>query len=194
MNGYDEQYAVEPDLFGAPYPAFVTFVEALGGTGEALDLGCGQGRDALMLAERGYRVTGVDVSRVGIEQMLARAQHSGLAVAGVVSDIFDFIFPTAYDLTVLDSILHFAKDRNREAALLDRAVAHTKPGGHICLFVHQSRAKERCLDWYVASLPSGWETVVDRYIDYMYEQKQSGFHTSFRYRMLALRRNAEPNP
>ena len=46
--------------------------------GTALDLGCGQGRNALWLAERGFTVTGLDLSPVAIEQARARAAELGL--------------------------------------------------------------------------------------------------------------------
>lgn len=42
MSGYDEQYEVEEDLFGHPYPELVRFVRDLGTTGTVLHLGCGQ--------------------------------------------------------------------------------------------------------------------------------------------------------
>lgn len=46
-----------------------------------LDLGCGQGRDALLFARAGHRLLGVDVSSVGIEQMRATAgEHQSRAI------------------------------------------------------------------------------------------------------------------
>lgn len=63
MSDYDKQYQTETELFGAAYPEFEKFVqENKHSNGSALDLGCGQGRDALMLARHGYWVTAVDNS------------------------------------------------------------------------------------------------------------------------------------
>ena len=52
MNvSYDKQYQTE-NLFGEPYSE----------RGRLLDLGCGQGRNAIPLAQLGYEVTGMDIS------------------------------------------------------------------------------------------------------------------------------------
>jgi tellurite methyltransferase len=53
----------------------------------ALDVACGAGRHALLLAARGFRVTAVDASSVGVEMTLARASASGLALDARVADL-----------------------------------------------------------------------------------------------------------
>jgi SAM-dependent methyltransferase len=188
MSRYDEQYQVEETLFGKPYPEFVSFVQAMGIKGIALDLGCGQGRDALMLAAQGFRVTGVDESRIGISQMIERAKAQALDVTGVVGDFYEFEFPKDYDVTVLDSILHFGKDSARELDLLDRVFTHTKKGGYVFIFIHKSRAKEKRLKEYVGALADDWAVVEDRYIDYFYEETQSGFRSESQFNMVVIRK------
>ncbi|MEZ4638225.1 MAG: class I SAM-dependent methyltransferase [Caldilineaceae bacterium] len=142
MSSYDNQYNLEESLFGEPYPEFVALIDSIDHKGDALDLGCGQGRDALMLAQQGYSVTGVDASEVGIRQMVERASALGLSVTGVVGDFHAFDFPQQYDLAVLDSILHFAEDKEKEIDLLDRVLAHTRKDGYVCIFIHKDAAKE----------------------------------------------------
>ena len=144
MNSYDDQYGIEEDLFGQPYAEFVAFIEQHGKQGgTALDLGCGQGRDALMLAEHGYSVTGVDSSEVGIKQMVERAQSRNLEVKGVVADIFRYQPSITFDAIVLDSILHFGKvEKGNELALLDKLVPFLNQDGFLFIFVHKSVAKE----------------------------------------------------
>ena len=188
MSRYNEQYAVETDLFGAPYPEFVDFVQRIDLSGRALDLGCGQGRDALMLAAQGFCVTAVDVSQVGVSQMIERAKARELDVTGFVEDIYEFDFPETYELIVLDSILHFAEDCDEELALLDRVRGHTKAGGYVVMFVHKSRRKERHLRRYIETLGESWEEVENRYIDYVYEERQSNFRSSFQFNMVVLQR------
>jgi SAM-dependent methyltransferase len=67
----------------------------------ALDLACGAGRHALFLAARGFRVTAVDASRVGVEMMLERARARGLDLDARVADLARGEFtiePDAYHL------------------------------------------------------------------------------------------------
>ena len=65
---YDKYYQTE-NLFGEPYPELIEFFAEYPYKGKLLDLGCGQGRDAIALARLGYSVTGIDNSKVGIQQM-----------------------------------------------------------------------------------------------------------------------------
>jgi SAM-dependent methyltransferase len=69
--------------------------------GRALDLACGPGRHALFLAERGWQVTAVDASRVGIELLEKNARERGLSVKARVANLERGEFqiePEAYDL------------------------------------------------------------------------------------------------
>ena len=188
MSPYDEQYQVEENLFGKPYPEFVNLVEAMGIRGNALDLGCGQGRDALMLAAHGFRVTGVDESRTGVAQMIERARTQDLDVIGVVGDFYTFEFPEDYDVIVLDSILHFPKDSAKELDLLDRVFTHTREGGQVFIFIHKSRAKEKRLKECVSALADDWRVVEDRHIDYTYEETQTGFRSESQFNMVVVRK------
>ena len=116
MSNYDNQYDTETDLFGSPYKEFEDFVKVHAVKGaKALDVGCGQGRDALMLAQYEYEVTGVDSSKVGIDQMIERANDRSLQVKGVVTSYYDYELNEKYDAIVLDSILHFEKADRKKA-------------------------------------------------------------------------------
>jgi SAM-dependent methyltransferase len=71
------------------------------GTRRALDLACGAGRHALLLASRGFEVTAVDNSRVAIELLCERARECDLRVDARVADLERGEFriePDAYDL------------------------------------------------------------------------------------------------
>lgn len=186
MSSYDAQYQQEPSLFGDPYPEFVQFIRQHPGHGKrALDIGCGQGRDALMLAQHGYHVTGVDGSAVGIEQMMTAATQADLTVAGVVADIYTYAPNGRFDLIVLDSMLHFGKaERDQELALLDKTVGWLNPHGFLCLFIHRSAKKEKHLnDWLTTHQPP-LDTVQTGYLDYTYREESSGFTQAFQYFML----------
>ncbi len=61
---YDNYYLTK-DLFGEPYPELMDFFKNFPDRGKLLDLGCGQGRNAIPLVQLGYEVTGIDNSKVG---------------------------------------------------------------------------------------------------------------------------------
>lgn len=72
------------------------------GTGRALVLACGAGRNALRLAEAGFEVSAVDVSSVAIDMARAEASTRGLEVDWRVSDVGEFDLPAAtYDLITM---------------------------------------------------------------------------------------------
>lgn len=193
MTNYDKQYQDEINLFGAPYAEFEAFVrEHAPQSGTALDLGCGQGRDALMLAKHGYTVTGVDGSRVGIDQMLAAAQSQNLAVTGIVADFYTYPLADTYDAIVLDSILHFGKaDKSKELALLNAVAQQLNPNGYLFLFVHKSAQKERVLKTWRTSLSDTLSIVHEAYVDYVYKESVSGFQSKFQYYMLVLQQTSQ---
>ena len=51
----------------------------------ALDVGCGEGADAVWLAARGWRVTALDISRVALDRAAAHARAAGAEVAGRIT-------------------------------------------------------------------------------------------------------------
>ena len=160
--------------------------------GKALDVGCGQGRDAIMLARHGYEVVGIDSSSIGIEQMVSKAKEVGRPVTGIVADFYEYDFQDQYAAIVLDSILHFQKsDLKKELALLDRLLEHLEEGGYFFIFVHQSTQKEKVLNEWVAKQGGKLETVVADYIDYVYEEKASDFRSEFQMFMIVLQRQGE---
>ena len=82
---------------------------------EVLDVACGPGRHAIELAERGYRVTGVDRTAAYLERARYRAAQAGVSVAWEEGDMRSFCRPERYDLVVnlYTSFGYFDVDENR---------------------------------------------------------------------------------
>jgi SAM-dependent methyltransferase len=100
--------------------------------GEAIDLAAGEGRHALWLAERGWRVTAVDFSAVGLER--GRAQPGGDRVTWVQCDVLDWTAPEASTDLDLVAYLHLPEPETTE--LLRRAVGWLRPGGRLLVLGH----------------------------------------------------------
>lgn len=127
---YDQHYADDPAACGEPFAAFQRFA-ATAPKGSVLDLGCGQGRDALLFARRGHRVVGLDLSSVGVAQLRATARAEGLEIEARVEDVETWQAPEPFDVVILDRVLHMLPDAPARLAVLRRAMAAVAPGGHL---------------------------------------------------------------
>lgn len=139
--GYDTYYQTE-NLFGDPYPELIAFFRKYPKNGKVLDVGCGQGRDAIALARMGFEVTGIDYSKVGIGQMNQIAKKENLNLKGIRADIFQVDNFKGYDYVLLDSMFHFAKkDRIKETEFIQHIVSKIKKGC-ILIFCIQDTGKK----------------------------------------------------
>ncbi|MFF3765203.1 class I SAM-dependent methyltransferase [Streptomyces sp. NPDC001922] len=108
--------------------------------GDALDLGCGNGGDALWLARLGWQVTAVDISAVAVERLAALARSHGLGdrVTTVRADLDTTFPPGTFDL-VCAHYLHTPFGLDRATVL--RSAAHAlRPGGRLLVVDHGSAA------------------------------------------------------
>lgn len=102
--------------------------------GRALDLACGAGRNAVWLAERGWRVTAVDFSSVALALARELARERGVEVEWLQADLLAYEPPpAAFDL-VLVLYLHLPAPQRR--LVLARAAAAVAPGGTFLLLGH----------------------------------------------------------
>ncbi len=106
MTNYEKEYKQCKNACGEPFSEFVAFFDSVESRLAVLDLGCGQGRDALMAARRGHSVHGVDMAPTGVAQLAARAKAEQLDLVCEVADIETFETDRAYDVVILDRVLH----------------------------------------------------------------------------------------
>lgn len=131
---WDTRYAATETMWSTePNSFLVAKVEGLR-PGRALDIGCGEGRNALWLAEHGWDVTAVDFSQVAIDRGRGWARQRGLTVGFEVVDVVDYSpQPAAYDLVIV-FYLQLPHDEVRQ--VIRHAVAGLAPGGTLLVVAH----------------------------------------------------------
>jgi len=124
----------DPEKDGFTSTPSVFMMEATKGLkpGKALDVGAGQGRNAVWLAQQGWDVTGIDISGVGLAAATANARKAGTSINTVKTTYQDFDFGTEqWDLIVM--ILSWAP--MSDPAFAARLKASLRPGG-VVVFEH----------------------------------------------------------
>lgn len=135
---WDAHYGQRPQIWsGRPNGILVDEVRDLT-PGSALDIGCGEGADAVWLAQQGWRVTAVDVSRVALERAAAAAKEAGVdgSIEWEYCDLAQSFPVGAWDL-VSAQYLHAPIEFPRERVLRDAAAA-VAPGGTLLIVGHAS--------------------------------------------------------
>lgn len=184
---YDKYYQTE-NLFGEPYRELIAFYAAIPTKGKLLDVGCGQGRDAIALARLGYEVTGIDHSRVGVDQLNQVAQKEGLPLEGRVEDIYEYIGYGAFDFILLDSMFHFGiKEKEKEVGLLRRIIETAKPLVLITICIQKMRKKLQVLN-AVITKTSNLEVMSREELIYQFEDKESGHSSETVYEMVTIKK------
>ncbi|MDX3642122.1 class I SAM-dependent methyltransferase [Streptomyces sp. MB09-02B] len=132
---WDGRYAERQQLWsGRPNGALVAETASLA-PGRVLDVGCGEGADALWLARGGWDVTALEVSGVALERAAEHARDAGLTVHWVHAELTRASLPPAsFDLV---SAQYPALLRTPDAAAERALLAAVAPGG-VLLLVHHA--------------------------------------------------------
>jgi 2-polyprenyl-3-methyl-5-hydroxy-6-metoxy-1,4-benzoquinol methylase len=101
--------------------------------GTALDLACGEGRNALWLASRGWRVTGIDFSQVALDRAASLAAERGITVRFERADLLTWTPSERFDLVVV-SYLQLPADQMER--VVGAAASSVAPGGRLFVIGH----------------------------------------------------------
>lgn len=182
---YDKYYQTE-NLFGKPYPELMEFFADYPAKGKVLDLGCGQGRNAIALARLGYAVTGIDSSKVGIDQMNLIGQNEQLNLSGQVGDIYVFDRFNEFNIVLLDSMFHFAKkDREKEVKLVKKILADMEQFSLMVVCIQDIGDKVSILNKAI-DFDRKHKRLADRAFKYLFEDRESGHRHETDYRMIVV--------
>jgi SAM-dependent methyltransferase len=135
-DGWDKRYEAEELVWGLnPKQWLVIEAEELP-PGRALDLGCGEGRNALWLAGRGWLVTGVDFAGVALARAAQLAEQAGVAprVTWVQADVSDSsTWGMSFDLVVVAYLHQISTERR---SVLRAAAQVLAPRGTLLVIAH----------------------------------------------------------
>ncbi len=93
-----------------------------------LDIGCGEGKDAVFLARNGYMVEAFDIAQAGLKKGQSLAEHHRVHVDFFHADLLDFEPEDTYDIIFCSGVLHYLAPEKR-GTVLERLKAHTAPHG-----------------------------------------------------------------
>lgn len=129
-----EFYCEPKDYFPKKYnsnPVHSEVLEAMESLspGKALDLGCGQGRNALFLAQHGFEVTAVDQNELALEILQNIVEQEDLEMTVGLYDINSANLKQSYDLIVSTVVLMFLQ-ADRIPAIIRNMQDQTNPGGY----------------------------------------------------------------
>lgn len=183
---YDKYYQTE-NLFGNPYPELIEFFSNYPRKRKILDLGCGQGRDSIPLARLGFTVTGIDNSKVGIDQMNQIAKTEGLNLNGIVTDIFEFDNLAEFDFVLLDSMFHFTtNDRKNETEFIKKIISKIKKGCLVVFCIQDTGKKVEILNQTI-DFDKELYRVTDKKFEYIFEDSENGHKSQTDYRMIVVK-------
>lgn len=134
---WEDRYADTDRMWsGNPNASLVQLVADLP-PGDALDLGCGEGGDAIWLAQQGWNVTGIDIAESALQRAREMAQSSAAPmdrVRFVATDLSEWQEDQKYDL-VTASFFH-SPVRLARTEILRRAASLVAAGGHLAIVSH----------------------------------------------------------
>lgn len=132
IEQWNERYRAGEQVFDAPSPLVAQFTRELT-PGSALDLACGPGRNALYLAEQGWRVTAVDGSSVAIQ--LLNGNNTAIDARVIDLEAGEFhLDPEAYDVVL--SCYYLLR------SLIPTMKSALRPGGLLVAIVHLADADQ----------------------------------------------------
>jgi len=139
---WDERYSEKERLWsGNPNAMLVRFADQFdsgpGGQGRsALDVGCGEGADAIWLARQGRNVTGIDLSTVAIQRAKESAAVLNLDAQFHATDAIEYASHVGSKFDVVTVSFMHSRDEDQRAETMRAIPSFVKPGGQLLVISH----------------------------------------------------------
>lgn len=118
-----------------------------------IDVGCGEGKDAVFMARCGYDVTAFDLAQAGIDKAKRLAEQADVYVNAFVADVNEYRPEGEYDVVFSSGVLHYIRPELR-GEIFESYKAHTAEGGVHAMnvfvqkpFLAPPPEKEESYDW-----------------------------------------------
>lgn len=150
-------------------------------SGKILDLGCGEAGTSLALAEKGFEVTCIDISKTAINHVKKEAEKRDVKISAFVEDLENFKFRGDYDIIIGTGIFHFISKKGA-LGLVNNIKKYTKKGGLNVfeVFLEGDPSQEEDSEGYyfkhleLKNLYSDWKILdYEEYEDYDEEEGQT---------------------
>lgn len=132
-SAYDGRYSAEKYYWGKKPSAICDRIiemihPSTGFKPRLIDLGCGEGRNAIYFAKHGFDVVALDISEIGLEKTRKYAEEEQVLVKTVEADIVNYRMAETYDVVFSTGTLHFLPTRVRKKCF-ENYKTHTSPEG-----------------------------------------------------------------
>lgn len=130
-NQYDEKYSQKGYYWGLkPSPICYKVIELMPPDRhlKLLDIGCGEGRNAIFFARNGYEVTAFDLSEVGVAKTKRMADDIGVKIRAFQANVNEYQLEEEYDILFSTGVLHYIPQELRED-IFENYKIHTSDNG-----------------------------------------------------------------
>jgi len=130
-NPYEQKYSGENRYWGMKPSALCRKVLEMmpaAGRVKLLDIGCGEGRNAIFFAKNGYEVTAFDLAAMGAEKTRQYAAQAGVEINVFQADLNEYRLKVNFDVLFSTGSLHYIRPQLRKE-ILDNYKNFTNPGG-----------------------------------------------------------------
>ena len=135
-NPYDKRYAGEDYYWSGNPSGMCDRVIALARKNDwrkprLLDLGCGEGQNAVYLAQNGFDVTGIDLSETGLAKAERLAAEAGVEVAFACADLIDYTIDRPFDIIFSSGAMQYIPPADRALRFRQLKEAVGEKGYHV---------------------------------------------------------------
>lgn len=129
MNiSFDKKYKKNDFYLGSKPSKIIIDILNYKSAGDVLDLGVGEGRNAIFLAKKGFKIDGIDKSKEGIKKFINLTKKEMVSIHAIAGLIEDFNYKKDYDIIISTATLHFLEKENI-LNVIKKMKEHTKKDG-----------------------------------------------------------------